>query len=48
MTASFTVIGSIASTTHKLTNNLKHKGILSLNVKKLANPVEDLKIIWIL
>ena len=45
MRASFTVI---ASTTHKLINNVRHHGILSLNVKKLANPVEDLKIIWIL
>ena len=26
----------------------KHKGILSLNLKKLANPVDDLKVILIL
>ena len=49
MTAGFTIIGSIASTTHKLINNVReHKGILSLNLKKLANRVDDLKIISIL
>ena len=37
VTASFVVIGSI-----------KHKGILSLNFKKLVNRVDDLKMILIL
>ena len=47
MTSRFTVIGSIGSTTRKLINNVerKHKCILSLNLKKLASDVDDLKII---
>ena len=50
MTARFTVIDSIASTTCKLITMLerKHKGILSLNRIKLASHVDDLKIILIL
>ena len=50
MTASLAVIGSIASTTRKLINNVRtqKKGIISLNLKKLANRVDDLKIIFIL
>ena len=45
MMARFTVIGSIASTTRKLMLERKHKGILSLNLKKLASRFDDLKII---
>ena len=48
MTAPFTVIGSIASTTSKIMLEPKHKGILSLNLKKLDNRVDDSKIILIL
>ena len=50
MTASLAVTGSIASTTRKFIDMLerKHKGILSLNLKKSANYVDDFKTILIL
>ena len=50
MTVSFFVIASITSTTRKRINNIerKHRGIFSLNLKELANRVDDLKIILIL
>ena len=50
MTASFSVTGGITSNTRKFKTMSEHKqkGIFSLNINKLGNHVDDLKIILIL
>ena len=49
MTTSFTVIGSLATTTFKFMNNIRAEtqGILSFDLKKLTNCFDDLKIVLI-